>query len=96
MVLSAFLLMFSVVLGVISETFVLDAHPGTKVSQWRYPELEPFRARMIRGVAAGLAIMGSVDLSNIMGYWSVGLVVAVMAVPCVLRMRHNRSVGTVQ
>lgn len=90
------LLVFSAVLGLTTETSILRQNSGRSLSPWRYPEREPMPDRINRGVAAGMAIMGALELTDIMGYWAVALAPAVMMMPLVLRVQHNKTVAAAQ
>lgn len=90
------LLAFAAVLGMTTELSILRQNPGRSLSPWRYPEREPMPDRINRGLTAGMAVLGALELSHVMGYWSVALIIAVMVAPMVLRLRHNRTVAAAQ
>jgi hypothetical protein len=58
------------------------ANPGMRLSIWRTPPNDPISVRVARGVAIGLALFGSVNLSDHAAWWWGPLVIfAVLMLP---------------
>ncbi|MBA8823916.1 hypothetical protein FHX42_001245 [Saccharopolyspora lacisalsi] len=70
------------------------ANPTAVLPRWSNPPRQPVRARLLRGAGAGLAVYGSILLSSLFGYWSVGLIAVAFAGVLGVHGQHNRQVRT--
>ena len=58
------------------------ANPGVRLTIWRTPPNDPVSVRVARGVAVGLALFGSISLSDHAAWWwGPLLILAVLMLP---------------
>jgi hypothetical protein len=58
------------------------ANPGVHLTIWRAPPNDPMSVRVARGVAVGLALFGSIRLSDQAAWWwGPLLIIAVLMLP---------------
>jgi hypothetical protein len=58
------------------------ANPGARLTIWRAPPNDPTSVKVARGVAVGLALFGSISLSDHAAWWwGPLLIIAVLMLP---------------
>jgi len=58
------------------------ANPGVPLTFWKAPPRDPFSVKVLRGLAIGCALFGSISLDEqVAWWWGVALIVAVLTVP---------------
>jgi hypothetical protein len=73
-----------------SEVLLTRANPGMRLPIWLgRPPRYPTAARVLRGLALGLVLFGSISLTDRIGWWGVPLIVAVLLPAFVVRLVQN-------
>jgi len=75
----------------VSEWLLARANLGVRLPFWGTPPRDPVSAKTARGLAVGLALFGSISLTDRIGWWGVVLIAAVLLLPvCVVRLLQSR------
>jgi hypothetical protein len=73
-----------------SEVLLTRANPGVRLPVWLgRPPRYPTAARVLRGLAVGLALFGSISLTDRIGWWGVLLIAAVLLPAFLVRRVQN-------
>ena len=78
-------------LAAAAEVLVTRANPGLRLSLWRgEPPRTPMAARVLTGLAIGLALFGAINLGDPVAWWWGPVFIAGAFLPAVLlRLLHN-------
>lgn len=81
-----------------SDVLSARANPGVRLTFWGTPPRDPILVKVVRGLAIGLALFGSISLNeDVAWWWGLFLIIGVLMLPFtllrLLRHAHEPAQG---
>lgn len=94
LLIGVFLSILAVIAGWFAMRELTRSNAGARIPLfYGAPPRTPGRVLLVRGAAAGLAVLSTTLLARDIGYWSLLVIVVVLGIPTIPAMLHNKKVA---